>query len=199
MVKKWVFGAISSVLLATLLGCGHSQAKITTPSMPPTHWITYHPAQNLLTLTVMAGYPNGGMNLNESAYGTQKVFIPKNLKVIVYFGNEDHHRHSLALIDTRTDTPLYPGAGTPWRDLGWGLSYHQRGYFRFTAKTLGHYRLASLVPNDLSHGLWISILVQPHGVPRITDGLAAHRNSMTHQFTAWRVHYRSHSSRTLIK
>lgn len=58
-----------------------------------------------MTLTVIAGYPHGGNNLNGATNGTLIVRVPVHLKVLVYFNNHDHQRHSLALAADGTTSP----------------------------------------------------------------------------------------------
>ena len=165
MAKSPWIALLAAVFIWGLWGMLAQKPLHTAPGQVTVNqWMTYHPAQSLMTLTVIAGYPHGGNNLNGTTNGTLIVRVPVHIKVFVYFSNHDYRPHSLALV---ADGTVSPNSGVPRDRLLIGLASGKQAWFAFFLRHLGRYRLTSLVPGDLQHGLWITVEGVSRGIPQI--------------------------------
>jgi cytochrome oxidase Cu insertion factor (SCO1/SenC/PrrC family) len=124
-------------------------------------------AQHLMRLTMIAGLKNGGFDLDGTAHGFLSVRVPLHWLVQITLENRSTLPNSLAVVRPGSSTVAFPGAGTPLKDLKYGLRKGAVRSFTFVPTAVGTYRITSLVPGHEASGMWATLIVTKGGRPSV--------------------------------
>jgi Sulfocyanin (SoxE) domain len=123
-------------------------------------WLSWDPARQTASLTLVAGYNGANNSFNFDGYGRGKLLVrvPLNWRVRVTCRNAGSMRHSCAIVrGPQTITPAFRGAATPTPVVG--LRSGQTARFTFTASHAGTYRIACLVPGHEEARMWDVLVI----------------------------------------
>lgn len=108
-----------------------------------------------------------GSNFNGYSSGQMTVRVPRGWKVDVYCSNQASTPHSCAIVSGAGSTsPAFSGAASP--DPVAGLPPGAAWNFSFVSRTVGSYRVTSLVPGHAGRGLWEGLDVVAGGHPSVS-------------------------------
>jgi hypothetical protein len=166
-------GVVAGAALMGLAGCGGGFSAAPLKVRPRPHlgpYLRVSPSRRQVWLTVVAGATTGGFDLDGTENGHLRVVVPRGFVVHVRLVNHSRLANSLAVL-TPSGTLAFPGAYAPAQALsGRGVPQGRSASFAFVARTVGTYRLASLVPGHMESGMWAVLQVVAQGRPHLSLG-----------------------------
>lgn len=125
------------------------------------------------TRTVQLNLIITGSNLNGYSNGQMAVRVPRGWKVDVYCSNQASTPQSCAVVSgAGSRSPVFSGAASP--DPATGVPAGEAASFSFIVRTVGSYRVASLVPGHKNGGIWEHFEVVAAGTPSVVETRATH-------------------------
>jgi FtsP/CotA-like multicopper oxidase with cupredoxin domain len=120
-------------------------------------WLSDNTRAKTVTLTLVPGATNAfnGYNFNGYGRGAVLVDVPLGWRVTVRCNNDvSNVSHSCAIVRDggNATAPIFPGAASP--DPQTGLPPGHSAQFSFVATRPGAYRIACLIPEHETMGMW---------------------------------------------
>jgi FtsP/CotA-like multicopper oxidase with cupredoxin domain len=156
---------LAGLVAVVCSGCGSANAPA---PLPLQRLLSADAKTKTATLSLIAAYNDayGGFNFDGYGKGQVLVEIPKGWRVeINCTNNAADVRHSCAVVHGVSATsPAFPGWASEHPTLG--LAPHSSTSFSFVATRTGSFRIACLVPNHETAGMWDVLDVTRIGLPR---------------------------------
>lgn len=158
MARALCVAGLAATVALVMAACGGGGSVAKSPPLGMIDQAIKTVQLNLITRdSTFNGYSSGQVTVR----------VPLGWRVVVYCSNQASTPRSCAIVSGAASTsPVFSGAASPNPEAG--LPAGQSANFAFTVRTVGSYRVASLVPGHRDRGMWERFEVVPGGTPSVS-------------------------------